>query len=759
MQDVPPPPPQPPPGLATAGTGRERLMSLRTLLGALQGCDRVCPDSITGPFQLNAGASDEEVPVVCFQFRMSHFTCKAYLAHGTQDEGSQHLKLQTTFEDNRRSLGEELRYFVANEWNATKRYTRLKCGSGGAAPTSVFTLEYDVLVPAETPHSWGLVLLAQTLRMWYPSMVACVMHIVEPRDVPFATHQMITANTLSGAVREEDTGLLNQCCPICFESFQVGEKVRRLPCMHIFHVVGADSDPSQGRHCNIDRHLVRDKHCPICKTPIDFMERMDRAAVKGSEAAALPIGEDGIGESSGETHAQAATVVASAVQGNASMAAAATSHEEAAASAVAAASAAIASAAVAAEAAGEGTSSAVPSPVATVEASPAAAGAATPIAGAVNAVAAAGATVAAAVSAMAAAGQQTGLAPARGGTVQNAAQQAGLVLTRGLGTEAAELERAVRSLQSRWMQIQDVVAGMQQMLQYIEESQTMMTAARAEQQQAAPQVENSGNNSTPEAVEAPPNYEEPQYIDNDAALAAEAAQAAEPTAAAAVAGQPPPEPTTAAEPEAAEPAGQPPPEPAAAAAVGTATAAAVAAPQPAAAEQLGQEASVAAEAPPQPRAAEAETQAAADVTASAAAPATEESVRGAPAAALLSQAVPKALGRSLQSSSGVPVQQRESSSRTPSTTDGPPPAEPAANAPRALPALPPPSVAAAARNWQPFTDAEKVTMAFLWRWRCANLTASGGRPAAGSQSVPAVGESAAQLPSAAGDAAGNSAPS
>eukprot|EP00971_Amphidinium_carterae_P087776 1736785-Amphidinium_carterae.1 len=29
--------------------------------------------------------------------------------------------------------GEEHRYFIANEWNATKRYTRLKCGSGAGA--------------------------------------------------------------------------------------------------------------------------------------------------------------------------------------------------------------------------------------------------------------------------------------------------------------------------------------------------------------------------------------------------------------------------------------------------------------------------------------------------------------------------------------------------------------------------------------------------------------------------------------------------
>ncbi|CAE7593463.1 rnf126-b [Symbiodinium natans] len=60
-------------------------------------------------------------------------------------------------------------------------------------------------------------------------------------------------NTLTVAVREEDIGLQKEACPICLECFQVGDKVRRLPCMHLFHVVGGESSSSQGRHCNIDR--------------------------------------------------------------------------------------------------------------------------------------------------------------------------------------------------------------------------------------------------------------------------------------------------------------------------------------------------------------------------------------------------------------------------------------------------------------------------------------------------------------------------
>jgi len=433
-----------------AGAVRERLMGLRTLLSSLQSCDRVSPDSIMGPFQMNAGT--DEVPVVCFQFRMSHFTCKAFLAHGTQDEGSQHLKLQTTFEDNRRSLGEEQRYFIANEWNATKRYTRLKCGAGGAGRSSVFTLEYDVLVPADTPHSWGLLLLAQTLRMWYTSMVACVMHIVEPRDVPFATHEMIMANTLSVTVREEDTCLQCQSCPICFESFKVGENVRRLPCMHLFHVVTGSSDSSQSQHCNIDKHLVRDKQCPVCKTSIDFMERKDKNASDGKvidgEALVLLEGEDALGSAEASTQANATAV------GTTSLLDLSPGTDG------------VAAAALASDGAEAGQS----------------------MAAVARGAAAHGIAAAAEVAAV----------------VARIAPQQAQAQAEGLPAQAAELERAVRSLQSRWMQIQDVVAGMQQMLQYIEESQSMMSAARAEQQQqqqtSDPNVEPTGTDNATEAA-------------------------------------------------------------------------------------------------------------------------------------------------------------------------------------------------------------------------------------------------------------------
>lgn len=360
-----------------ASKPEEKLFGLRTLLEALQVSELVTTETIEGPFQLNPG---EQTPLVCFQFKMSHFVCKVYLAAGAE-EGTRHLKLQTIFEDNRNSLIEEHRYFMANEWNSSKPYTRLQCGSRDRGQTNVFTLEYDLLCPVQLPHYSGVHLLASTLRMWYTSMMACVLHIVAPRDLPFATHTMIVENTLSVAVREED-GLQNEACPICLENFQVGDKVRRLPCMHLFHVVGGEAS-LQGRHCNIDRHLVLDKQCRICKTPIDIMEQVERDGAQRAQPAVSQPGESAQG----------------------------------------------------------GEQPATPAPVEETQAE---------------------------VSRPA----QSPAAESQEATQQTRQSEA------GLPEQAAELERVVRSLQSRWLQIQDVVAGVQQMLHYIEDSQSALSAVR-----------------------------------------------------------------------------------------------------------------------------------------------------------------------------------------------------------------------------------------------------------------------------------------
>eukprot|EP00913_Durusdinium_trenchii_P002858 g2646.t1 len=234
--------------------------------------------------------------------------------------------------------------------------------------TEVFTLEYDLLCPVQLPHAAGVHMLTLILRMWYTSMVACVMHIVAPRELPFATHAMIVENTLTVAVQEEDSNLQQEACPICLENFQVGDKVRRLPCMHLFHVVGGESS-SQSRHCNIDRHLVLDKQCPICKTPIDIMAPWPAEVTM--QVAPAPVGEITI---------QPADSGEGLVADTAEEARPATSEQE------------------------EDRPVEQPNP-------------------------------------------------------------------QRLPEQAAELERVVRSLQSRWLQIQDVVAGVQQMLHYLEDGE------------------------------------------------------------------------------------------------------------------------------------------------------------------------------------------------------------------------------------------------------------------------------------------------
>lgn len=52
-----------------------------------------------------------------------------------------------------------------------------------------------------------------------------------------------------------------QTCCFCMEKFAEKEKVRKLPCKHIFHLK------------EIDQWLKINKVCPVCKTPIDGRER------------------------------------------------------------------------------------------------------------------------------------------------------------------------------------------------------------------------------------------------------------------------------------------------------------------------------------------------------------------------------------------------------------------------------------------------------------------------------------------------------
>lgn len=75
--------------------------------------------------------------------------------------------------------------------------------------------------------------------------------------------------------------------------------------------------------------------------------------------------------------------------------------------------------------------------------------------------------------------------------------------------EAEELHRAVQSLQTRWNQMQDVVAGMQQMLRIIEESRALAGQLR-NQSRATGANEETEENDNPDSRESSPPVEASQ---------------------------------------------------------------------------------------------------------------------------------------------------------------------------------------------------------------------------------------------------------
>lgn len=60
-----------------------------------------------------------------------------------------------------------------------------------------------------------------------------------------------------GECGENDDNNHQEKCTICLSEFEEEEDVRRLPCMHLFHV-----------DC-VDQWLSTNKRCPICRVDIE----------------------------------------------------------------------------------------------------------------------------------------------------------------------------------------------------------------------------------------------------------------------------------------------------------------------------------------------------------------------------------------------------------------------------------------------------------------------------------------------------------
>ena len=75
--------------------------------------------------------------------------------------------------------------------------------------------------------------------------------VIEQNTLPH-TYKKVTKN----ADADVDDNLQEKCT-ICLSEFEDGEDVRRLPCMHLFHI-----------EC-VDQWLVTNKKCPICRVDIE----------------------------------------------------------------------------------------------------------------------------------------------------------------------------------------------------------------------------------------------------------------------------------------------------------------------------------------------------------------------------------------------------------------------------------------------------------------------------------------------------------
>lgn len=91
------------------------------------------------------------------------------------------------------------------------------------------------------------------------------MRVVDHRRIPVvtrgATQNTIERNTFPHKYKKmkrsdvSDDGL--EKCTICLSEFEEEEDVRRLPCMHLFHI-----------EC-VDQWLATNKRCPICRVDIE----------------------------------------------------------------------------------------------------------------------------------------------------------------------------------------------------------------------------------------------------------------------------------------------------------------------------------------------------------------------------------------------------------------------------------------------------------------------------------------------------------
>ncbi|KAH8338721.1 hypothetical protein KR074_007269 [Drosophila pseudoananassae] len=102
----------------------------------------------------------------------------------------------------------------------------------------------------------------QDQRMYYPTATVSINNSTSTAHQLLEDGQVRIAKRI-GLMQHLPIGTYDGCskmsreCVICMAEFNVGEAVRYLPCMHIYHV-----------NC-IDDWLLRSLTCPSCLEPVD----------------------------------------------------------------------------------------------------------------------------------------------------------------------------------------------------------------------------------------------------------------------------------------------------------------------------------------------------------------------------------------------------------------------------------------------------------------------------------------------------------
>lgn len=116
-------------------------------------------------------------------------------------------------------------------------------------------------------------------RSWPSMETHFLRHMVDTMDLPQgASSHLIEQCTKSHIYKVPDEKPLvgeEEKCPICLSEFESDERVRSLPCSHLFHI-----------EC-IDRWLNSNKKCPVCRLNIDRYRQQQQQQQAQAQAAAM----------------------------------------------------------------------------------------------------------------------------------------------------------------------------------------------------------------------------------------------------------------------------------------------------------------------------------------------------------------------------------------------------------------------------------------------------------------------------------------